>query len=78
MLHDARDALRDDRVIPFYRAQVSLSNGEIVGFEALLRWHHHRRGLQPPHAIKAAFEDSLLSTELTDRMIARVLADMTK
>jgi diguanylate cyclase (GGDEF)-like protein/PAS domain S-box-containing protein len=76
MLRDAREALRDDRVIPFYQPKVSLVSGEIVGFEALLRWHHHRRGLQPPHTILAAFEDIAISTKLTDRMIDKVLADM--
>jgi diguanylate cyclase (GGDEF)-like protein/PAS domain S-box-containing protein len=76
MLRDAREALNDDRVIPFYQAKIAFGTGEIVGFEALLRWHHHRRGLQPPHTIQAAFDDSLLSTQLTDRMIDRVLADM--
>ena len=76
MLRDAREALHDDRVIPFYQPKVALRSGEIIGFEALLRWHHHRNGLQPPAAIGAAFEDSVLATQLTDRMIDRVLADM--
>jgi diguanylate cyclase (GGDEF)-like protein/PAS domain S-box-containing protein len=76
MLRDAREALHDDHVIPFYQPKVALGSGEIVGFEALLRWHHHRNGLQPPAAIAAAFEDSALATQLTDRMIDRVLADM--
>ena len=78
MLREAREALRDDRIIPFYQAKVDLRSGEVVGFEALLRWHHHRRGLQPPHSIQAAFDDSLLASELTDRMIDRVLADVTE
>lgn len=76
MLREARDALRDDRVIPFYQAKIDLRSGHVVGFEALLRWHHHRRGLQPPGSIQAAFDDSLLASELTDRMIDRVLADV--
>jgi len=76
MLRQARSALSDDRIIPFYQAKADLVTGEIVGFEALLRWHHHRRGLQPPDAIRAAFEDTLLATALTDRMIDHVLADM--
>ena len=78
MLREAREALGDDRIIPFYQAKVDLRSGEIVGFEALLRWHHHRRGLQPPDTIQAAFDDSLLASELTDRMIDRVLADVVE
>ncbi len=76
MLREARGALSDDRIIPFYQAKMDLETGEIIGFEALLRWHHHRRGLQPPDAIGAAFEDTLLATALTDRMIDHVLADI--
>lgn len=76
MLREARGALADDRIIPFYQAKVDLVTGEVVGFEALLRWHHHRRGLQPPDSIRAAFEDTPLASALTDRMIDRVLVDI--
>jgi diguanylate cyclase (GGDEF)-like protein/PAS domain S-box-containing protein len=78
MLREARDALNDDRVIPFYQAKIDLGTGGVVGFEALLRWHHHRRGLQPPDTIRAAFEDSVLASALTDRMIDRVLVDIER
>src|SRR3546814_7912712 len=74
MLREAREALRDDRIIPFYQAKIDLHSGDVIGFVALLRWHHHRRGLQPPDSIQAAFDDSLLASDLTDRMIDRVLA----
>ncbi|MGV7122405.1 EAL domain-containing protein [Sphingopyxis sp. 550A] len=76
MLREARDALRDDRIIPFYQAKIDLRTGDVVGFEALLRWHHHRRGLQPPERLAAAFEDSVVATELTERMVDRVIADI--
>lgn len=78
MLREARDALNDDRIIPFYQAKIDLKTGAVVGFEALLRWHHHRRGLQPPGRIRAAFEDTLLASALTDRMIDRVLVDIER
>lgn len=75
MILIARDAIADDRIVPFYQAKVDLKTCEIVGFEALLRWHHHRRGLQPPKAIDAAFADMELAARLTDRMIDRVIHD---
>jgi diguanylate cyclase (GGDEF)-like protein/PAS domain S-box-containing protein len=75
MILIARDAIADDRIVPFYQAKVDLKTCEIVGFEALLRWHHHRRGLQPPKAIDAAFADMELAARLTDRMIDRVIQD---
>lgn len=47
MLFESREALSDDRIVPFYQPKICLRTGDIIGFEALLRWHHHRRGLQP-------------------------------
>ena len=75
MILIARDAIADDRIVPFYQAKVDLRTCQIVGFEVLLRWHDHRRGLQPPKAIDAAFEDMELAARLTDRMIDRVIGD---
>jgi diguanylate cyclase (GGDEF)-like protein/PAS domain S-box-containing protein len=78
MLFEAREALNDDRIVPFYQPKISLQTGEIVGFEALLRWHHHRRGLQPPGALSAAFEDRQLAVQLTNVMLDRICADMAR
>lgn len=77
MLRDARRALDDDRIIPYYQAKIDLNTGDVVGFEALLRWSYDQHTVHPPSTIEAAFEDSLLSTQLTDRMLDRVLKDMT-
>jgi diguanylate cyclase (GGDEF)-like protein/PAS domain S-box-containing protein len=76
MLAIASDALRDDSIIPFYQPKIDLRTGRVMGFEALLRWHDYRRGLQGPGTIAAAFEDTELSPRLTDRMIDRVLTDI--
>ena len=77
MLADARTALEEDRIIPFYQPKVCLRTGRLAGFEALLRWQH-KRGLRPPAAINAAFEDTGISVQLTNRMLDRVIADMTR
>ncbi len=76
MLADARQALDDHRVFPFYQPKVCLRTGEIMGFEALLRWHDPEKGTLGPSAIHAAFGDTELSFQLTDRMLDRVVADM--
>ena len=75
MLDAARAALRDDRIVPFYQPKVCLRTGQIAGFEALLRWHDHRHGLQPPSGLAAAFEDVELAVEITDRMLDAVVRD---
>lgn len=76
MMVEAREALADGRVFPFYQPKVRLATGEVVGFEALLRWRHPKRGMQTPAAIRAALEDNDLATHLTDRMMDLVFADM--
>jgi diguanylate cyclase (GGDEF)-like protein/PAS domain S-box-containing protein len=76
MLAIASDALRDDSIIPFYQPKIELRTGQVMGFEALLRWHDQRSGLQGPGAIAGAFDDAELAPRLTDRMIDRVLADI--
>jgi diguanylate cyclase (GGDEF)-like protein/PAS domain S-box-containing protein len=75
MLDAARAALRDDRIVPFYQPKICLKTGQIAGFEALLRWHDHRHGLQPPSGLGAAFEDVELAVQITDRMLDAVIRD---
>ena len=76
MLTDARRALSDDRIFPFYQPKVRLMTGEVVGFEALLRWRHPEKGPQTPDSISAAFDDNELAAQMTDRMMDLVFADM--
>ena len=44
---DLRTAIQDDELELHYQPQAHI-NGEITGFEALVRWHHPRHGLVPP------------------------------
>ena len=49
MESDLRHALSRNEFEPYYQPIVELSNGRVIGYEALLRWHHPQRGLLPPH-----------------------------
>ncbi|HEY8586422.1 MAG TPA: EAL domain-containing protein [Rhodanobacter sp.] len=48
MESDLRHALSRNEFEPFYQPIVTLADGRITGFEALLRWHHPERGLLIP------------------------------
>ncbi|WP_137135474.1 EAL domain-containing protein [Rhizobium sp. FKY42] len=45
---DLRRALERRELSMAYQPIIQLSDGEIVGFEALMRWEHPKRGLIPP------------------------------
>ncbi len=46
--HELKDALANNQFVLHYQVQKTVENGEICGFEALLRWNHPTRGLIPP------------------------------
>ena len=73
----ARNALAEARIIPYYQPKVSLISGEIVGFEALLRWRHPTRGIQLPLTIADAFDDVELATELGRQMQLKVFCNIS-
>jgi EAL domain-containing protein (putative c-di-GMP-specific phosphodiesterase class I) len=72
---EVRDALRGNQIIPFYQPKISLQTGELVGFEALLRWDHPA-GIRAPGAMLPAFDVPELSRALCGRMIDRIISDL--
>jgi diguanylate cyclase (GGDEF)-like protein/PAS domain S-box-containing protein len=58
---ELREAITQHQFRVFYQPIVRLNTREIVGFEALLRWHHPQQGLiSPYHFIDAAEDSGLL------------------
>jgi diguanylate cyclase (GGDEF)-like protein len=54
---DLRSALANEELVLHYQPQVSLSNDQVAGVEALVRWQHSTRGLlSPAHFIPIAEE----------------------
>jgi len=45
---DLRHAVDREEFVVLYQPQIDLRTGEIIGAEALLRWHHPQRGLMLP------------------------------
>ncbi|WP_126174628.1 putative bifunctional diguanylate cyclase/phosphodiesterase [Altericroceibacterium xinjiangense] len=78
MLRHARTALKNNWVVPFYQPQVALATGEVRGFEALLRWHHPRAGLQYPASIAYAFDDPSTAGVLGSTIADAALSDVNR
>ncbi|TPG48021.1 putative bifunctional diguanylate cyclase/phosphodiesterase [Sphingomonas glacialis] len=61
---EMRQAYLDGQWALFYQPQVRLSDGKLIGAEALLRWRHPTRGLLLPAAFMPVLETHLLAYEV--------------
>ena len=48
LVRELQEAIRGDQLTLHYQPLVSLDQGRVTGFEALVRWQHPRRGLLQP------------------------------
>ena len=54
---ELRTAVRKNQFELHYQPRIDLSDGQLVGLEALLRWNHPERGLVCPGEFLSACED---------------------
>lgn len=75
---DLRNALERQEFRLQYQPIVSLSNGTIIGFEALLRWQHPQHGLQNPSEFLAAAEETRLLPRICQWVLREACAQLSR
>jgi len=62
--NDLRRAIQNQEFSLYYQPILSLSNPQKLGFEALIRWHHPKKGMIPPDQFIPVAEETGLIIEL--------------
>ena len=68
---EAREALRDNQFSLALQPQIEMHTGKLIGFEALLRWYHPKKGHISPAQFIPLLENTSFMLELDYWVIAR-------
>jgi EAL domain-containing protein (putative c-di-GMP-specific phosphodiesterase class I) len=74
LLGDLRGTIQRDEIELYFQPKVRLSDGQVIGMEALARWPHPRRGVLAAADFVGLAEQSHLMSELTEQVIEKALA----
>jgi len=77
MLQRVRQALVDQELVLHYQPKVNMRTGQVVGAEALIRWHHPDRGLLAPAEFLPMIEDDDVIVEIGDWVVGEALRQLT-
>ena len=76
LLGDLRRGLAQGELELWYQPQVDAISGQVLGVEALLRWHHPTRGLLLPGAFLPLVERTAAMREVTSTVLELALAQL--
>jgi EAL domain-containing protein (putative c-di-GMP-specific phosphodiesterase class I) len=69
-----REAAAEGELAVYYQPEVQLDTGEILGMEALVRWHHPTQGLLNPDEFISVAEDTGLIIPIGRRVLEEACA----
>ena len=49
LVSDLHEAVANDELVMHYQPKIDMKSGEVVGYEALVRWNHPQRGMIQPN-----------------------------
>lgn len=73
-----RQALRQGELCLHYQPKVNMRSGQVIGFEALLRWMHPTEGPVPPGEFLPLVEQTDLIVELGEWVIEQALVQLQR
>ncbi|MFG1462779.1 EAL domain-containing protein [Xanthobacter sp. DSM 24535] len=69
-------AVANNEITPYYQPKVSLITGQLMGFEALMRWKRSSTQVLQPQSFYTAFEDPELALLMGEAMLRQVARDV--
>ena len=75
LARDLRQGIADEELVVHYQPLARAADGEVCGFEALVRWKHPTRGMIPPLEFIPVAEENGLIGALGDWVLRRACAD---
>lgn len=71
---DLPSAIKAGEFVPYFQPQMDLATREIIGVEALVRWHHPDRGIIHPQDFLQIASEMALNDEIDRQMMRKGLA----
>lgn len=75
---DLQNAVQGEELLLYYQPLLNLSQGTLVGFEALLRWQSPSRGMVSPLTFIALAEETSLIVPIGFWILERAFADLQR
>ena len=74
--NDIHRAIKDNEFEMYYQPQLNVKTNEIIGAEALIRWHHPEKGLIMPDSFIQLAEESGIIIKLEEWIFDRIFKDV--
>ena len=75
LLSDFRQSFADHDFVVLYQPQIRFSDNTLIGFEALVRWHHPERGVVSPTDFIHLIEENRMIVQLGEWVLRQACSD---